>query len=88
MGGFNVVIPARYASTRLPAKPLADIGGKPMVVRVAERARASGAQQVCVATDHHEVFDAVTAHGFEAVMTRVDHVSGTDRIAEAAAIKG
>ncbi len=88
MGGFNVVIPARYASTRLPAKPLADIGGKPMVVRVAERARASGAQQVCVATDHHEVLDAVITHGFEAVMTRVDHVSGTDRIAEVATLKG
>ena len=85
---FKVVIPARYASTRLPAKPLADIAGKPMVVRVAERASASGAQQVCVATDHQAVFDAVTAHGFEAVMTREDHVSGTDRIAEVAALNG
>lgn len=85
---FSVVIPARYASTRLPAKPLADIGGKPMVVRVAERALAGGARQVCVATDHREVFDAVTAHGFEAVMTREDHASGTDRIAEVAALKG
>ena len=83
-GAFLVVIPARYASSRLHAKPLADIGGKPMVVHVAERARESGAKAVWVATDHQEVFDAVRRHGHQALMTRADHASGTDRIAEAA----
>lgn len=83
-GAFLVVIPARYASSRLHAKPLADIGGKPMVVHVAERARESGAEAVWVATDHQEVFDAVRRHGHQALMTRADHASGTDRIAEAA----
>lgn len=82
---FTVVIPARYASTRLPAKPLLDIGGKPMVVRVAEQAVASGAEEVVVATDHIDIFNAVEQSGFKAVMTRADHVSGTDRIAEVAA---
>ncbi len=82
---FNVVIPARYASSRLPAKPLLDIGGRPMVVRVAEQAAASGADAVIVATDHINIFNAVTQYGFKAVMTREDHVSGTDRIAEVAA---
>ena len=82
---FNVVIPARYASSRLPAKPLLDIGGKPMVVRVAEQAAASGADAVIVATDHIDIFNVVTQYGFKAVMTREDHVSGTDRIAEVAA---
>ncbi len=81
---FKVVIPARYASTRLPAKALADIAGKPMVVRVAERAALSGAESVCVATDHEEVRAAVTQHGHTAIMTRADHQSGTDRIAEVA----
>ena len=79
---FNVVIPARYASTRLPGKPLADIGGKPMVVRVVELALASGAEEVWVATDHQEVADVVSAHGFNALMTSPEHASGTDRIAE------
>lgn len=82
---FKVVIPARYASSRLPAKPLLDIGGKPMVVRVAEQAVASGAEEVVVATDHIDIFNAVEQSGFKAVMTRADHVSGTDRIAEVAA---
>lgn len=82
MTPFRVVIPARYASTRLPGKPLADICGKPMVVRVLERASASGAQSVCVATDHQAVFDAVRDAGGEVLMTRPDHVSGTDRLAE------
>ena len=77
------MIPARYASTRLPGKPLADIGGKPMIVRVAEQAAKTGAE-VIVATDFVKVFDAVKAYGFTAVMTRIDHVSGTDRIAEVA----
>lgn len=82
---FKVVIPARYASSRLPAKPLLDIGGKPMVVRVAEQAIASGADEVIVATDHVDIFNTVQAFGFKALMTRDDHVSGTDRIAEVAA---
>ena len=83
-GAFLVVIPARYASSRLHAKALADIGGKPMVVHVAERARESGAKAVWVATDHQEVYDAVRRHGHQALMTRADHATGTDRIAEAA----
>ena len=81
---FTVLIPARYASTRLPGKPLADVAGKPMVVRVAERARQSGAERIVVATDDERIRDAVTAHGFESVMTRADHATGTDRLAEAA----
>jgi len=81
-GAFLVVIPARYASSRLHAKPLADIAGKPMVVHVAERARESGAKGVWIATDHQLVFDAVRAHGHQALMTRSDHPTGTDRIAE------
>jgi len=85
---FRVVIPARYASTRLPGKPLVDIVGKPMVVRVAAAAAKSGAQEVVVATDDARVFDAVVAHGFFAVMTSADHPSGTDRIAEVAAARG
>jgi 3-deoxy-manno-octulosonate cytidylyltransferase (CMP-KDO synthetase) len=79
---FTAIIPARLASTRLPRKALADLAGKPMVVRVAERARESGADRVCVATDHSEIGDAVERAGFEAVMTRADHPTGTDRIAE------
>lgn len=83
---FTVIIPARLASSRLPDKPLADIGGKPMVVRVAERAAMSGASQVIVATDHDTIFSACRQHGVEVRMTRADHPSGTDRIAEVAAI--
>jgi len=86
--GFHVVIPARYASTRFPGKPLADLGGKPMVVRVCERAAASGAVSVAVATDDERIRQAVEAHGHRALMTRADHPSGTDRIAEAAAALG
>ena len=78
-----VLIPARLASTRLPNKPLADISGRPMIVHVAERARDSGVGRVVVAVDHRDIYDAVTAAGFEAVMTRVDHQSGSDRIYEA-----
>ena len=81
---FTVIIPARLASTRLPNKPLADLGGKPMVVRVAERARESGASRIIVATDHPDILAACEAHGIEACMTRADHPSGTDRIAEVA----
>ena len=79
---FQVVVPARFASSRLPGKPLADICGKPMVVHVAERAAISGAREVWVATDHEEVATAVRRHGHAAVMTRIDHPTGTDRIAE------
>ena len=82
---FTVIIPARYASTRLPGKPLADIAGKPMIVRVGERARESGAVDVVIATDDERVRDAGTAHGFRVCMTRSDHPTGTDRLAEAAA---
>jgi len=82
---FTVIIPARLASTRLPNKPLADLGGKPMIVRVAERAALSGASRIIVATDHHDIYTACGAHGVEVAMTRADHPSGTDRIAEVAA---
>jgi 3-deoxy-manno-octulosonate cytidylyltransferase (CMP-KDO synthetase) len=78
-----ILIPARMASTRLPGKPLADIAGKPMIVHVARRAAESGLGRVVVATDTAAVADAVAAHGFEAVMTRADHQSGSDRIHEA-----
>lgn len=88
MPAFHVVIPARYASTRLPGKPLADIAGKPMVVRVAERAAQSGAREIWVATDHPPVAEAVRSHGFNALLTRTDHPTGTDRVAEAAAARG
>jgi 3-deoxy-manno-octulosonate cytidylyltransferase (CMP-KDO synthetase) len=85
---FVVIIPARMASTRLPNKPLADLGGKPMVVRVAERAQQSGASRIIVATDHADIAAACAAHGVEACMTRSDHPSGTDRIAEVAHLLG
>lgn len=80
---FKIVIPARYASVRLPGKPLLDIAGKPMVVRVAEKAKVTGAE-IVVATDDVRILDAVKEHGYQAVLTREDHVSGTDRIAEVA----
>ena len=80
---FTVLIPARLASTRLPDKPLADIAGKPMVVRVAERASRSGAARVVVATDSERIAQACASHGVQAVMTRADHPSGSDRLAEA-----
>jgi len=80
---FTVLIPARLASTRLPDKPLADLHGKPMVVRVAERAARSGAGRVVVATDSPQVHDACVQHGVGVVMTRGDHPSGSDRLAEA-----
>ena len=85
---FRIVVPARYASTRLPAKPLADIGGKPMIVRVLERVRDAGASETWVATDHEGVRDAVQAAGGAVVMTRPDHPSGTDRLAEVALARG
>ncbi|WP_391528905.1 3-deoxy-manno-octulosonate cytidylyltransferase [Photorhabdus akhurstii] len=79
---FTVIIPARFASTRLPGKPLADIHGKPMIVRVMERAKRSGAKRVIVATDNHDVVDAVVAAGGEACLTNENHHSGTERLAE------
>lgn len=82
---FIVIIPARYGSSRFPGKPLADLNGKPMVVRVAEQARKSGAAEVIVATDHNGIAAAVEAAGHLAVMTRGDHASGTDRLAEVVA---
>ena len=85
---FKVVIPARYASTRLPGKPLLDLGGKPMVVRVAERARLSGAEEVWVATDHPEVHAVAEAYEVAALMTRSDHPTGTDRLAEVVEQRG
>jgi len=85
---FKVVIPARYASTRLPAKPLLDLGGKPMVVRVAERAAMSGASEIWIATDHPEVEAAARQHGLNVLLTRPEHPSGTDRLAEVAALRG
>jgi len=84
MTDFHVVIPARHASTRLPGKPLLPIAGKPMVVRVAEQAAQSGAQQIWVATDHHAIANVVHEHGFKACLTKDTHASGTDRIAEVA----
>ncbi len=81
---FTVLIPARFASTRLPGKALADIAGKPMVVRVAENARRSGAGRVVIATDDVRICEAARAHDVEAVLTRTDHPTGTDRLAEAA----
>lgn len=79
---FYVVIPARLGSTRLPNKPLADIAGKPMIVRVAEQAQRSGALDTIVATDDKSIVDACLAFGIKAMLTRKDHQSGTDRIAE------
>ena len=81
---FKVVIPARYASTRLSGKPLLDIAGKPMVVRVAEQAAKSGASEIVIATDFEPIISVAKAYNFKAMMTRVDHASGTDRIAEVA----
>ena len=82
MVDFHVVIPARFASTRLPGKALLPIAGKPMVVRVAEQAAKSGAQQIWIATDHQSIVAAVHEHGFKSCLTHVHHASGTDRIAE------
>jgi len=83
---FVALLPARAASTRLPGKPLADIAGKPMIVRVAEQASRSNASRVVVATDNQEIAQAVQAHGFEALLTASDHPTGTDRLSEAATL--
>jgi 3-deoxy-manno-octulosonate cytidylyltransferase (CMP-KDO synthetase) len=85
---FSVLIPARLASTRLPGKPLADIGGLPMVVRVAQRAAEAGADQVVVAGDDERIVQACAAHGVRALLTRSDHASGSDRLAEACRLLG
>ena len=85
---FTVLVPARLASTRLPNKPLADIQGLPMVVRVAQRAALSNAAQVVVAADSQEIVSACEAHGIRALLTRMDHPSGSDRLAEASALLG
>ncbi|MES2188229.1 MAG: 3-deoxy-manno-octulosonate cytidylyltransferase [Pseudomonadota bacterium] len=85
---FTALIPARLASTRLPGKPLADIGGLPMVVRVAQRAQASGAARTVVAADSAAIVDACRAHGVEAILTRADHSNGSDRLAEACDLLG
>lgn len=85
---FTVLIPARLASTRLPNKPLADIGGAPMVVRVAQRASRSGAARVVVACDSGDIMAACAAHGVHAVLTKVDHPSGSDRLAQACDLLG
>lgn len=85
---FTVLIPARLASTRLPNKPLADICGLPMVVRVAQRAALSGASAVVVAADHADTLAACAAHGVRAVLTGTDHATGSDRLAEACRLLG
>lgn len=84
MNKFYVVIPARYASTRLPGKPLLDINGKPMIQHVYERARQSNAEKVLVATDDERIADAVRRFDGEVIMTAREHASGTDRLAEVA----
>lgn len=82
--GVRIVIPARHASLRLPGKPLADIAGKPMIVRVAEAVQSCRHAGIWIATDHEDIRAAVASHGHAVVMTRADHPSGTDRIAEVA----
>ncbi len=86
--GFSVLIPARLASTRLPDKPLADIAGLPMVVRVAQRARLARPLRVVVAADDARIVQACEQHGVQAVLTRSDHASGSDRLAEACTLLG
>ena len=85
---FTVLVPARLQSSRLPRKVLADVGGVPMVVRVAQRAAASSARRVVVAADDAEIVAACQAHGVEAVLTRADHATGSDRLAEACTLIG
>ena len=80
---FIVIIPARYSSSRLPGKPLVDIGGKPMIQRVYELAEKSKADEVYIATDHNDIIDCCSSFGAKALMTNSQHLSGTDRIAEA-----
>ena len=82
MTEFYAIIPSRMKSTRLPEKPLKDIAGRPMVVRVAERAKASGAKDVVVATDHEAIVKACEEYGVKVLLTSPDHPTGTDRLAE------
>lgn len=83
---FSVIIPARFASTRLPGKPLLDIAGKPMIQHVYERAKLSKAERVIIATDDQRIMDVATQFGAEVVMTDISHDSGTDRLQQVAAI--
>jgi 3-deoxy-manno-octulosonate cytidylyltransferase (CMP-KDO synthetase) len=85
---FTVLVPARLASTRLPNKPLADLGGVPMIVRVAQRASQSAAHAVVVAADHADIVSACREHGVQALLTRTDHATGSDRLAEACVLLG
>jgi len=85
---YTVLLPARMASTRLPNKPLADIGGAPMIVRAAQRAALSSASAVVVAADHVDIVAACAAHGVRALLTRTDHATGSDRLAEACELLG
>jgi len=86
--GYTVLVPARLASTRLPNKPLADLGGVPMIVRVAQRASQSAANAIVVAADHADIVAACREHGVQALLTRVDHATGSDRLAEACVLLG
>ena len=88
MNAFHVVIPARFGSSRLPGKPLLDIAGTPMIVRVARQAVESGATSVIVATDDRKIERAVNDAGYRALMTRTDHVSGSDRVQEVSEREG
>ncbi len=85
---FTILVPARLGSTRLPGKPLADIGGLPMIVRVARNAARSGASRVVVAGDHPDIVAACAAHGVDSVLTRAGHATGSDRLAEACTLLG
>lgn len=85
---FRVVIPSRYGAQRLPGKPLADIGGRPLVLHVCDRAKESGAAEVLVATDDARIRDACQGDGFSVELTSPNHASGTDRIAEVATRRG
>ncbi len=88
MNRFKVVIPARHSSSRLPGKPLLPLAGKAMILHVCDRARESGADEVIVATDHEEIRDCVEAYGLCALMTRIEHRNGAERIAEVCEIQG
>lgn len=85
---FVVAIPARMAASRLPGKPLRQLGGEPLLLHVVRRAQAAGADEVVVATDHERIADALAGRGVTVCMTRPDHASGTDRLAECAALRG
>ncbi|MFA7475384.1 MAG: 3-deoxy-manno-octulosonate cytidylyltransferase, partial [Castellaniella sp.] len=85
---FIVIVPARAASTRLPGKQLLDVGGLPMVVRTARQAARSAAARILIATDHADIARAAAEHGVEALMTRPDHPTGTDRLSEVATALG